>query len=519
MLQLKGITAIFSAAIITLNLSACGSSTKDDEVLFLEFSSTPSSLYQNEYPDDLHRLNQELTTEFPVDSTNYGDVIPFIGKYLTYKLTDKDGEHTITAPLYGFCYDQDGLVIIDPVYNNVEKITLDDGNHFYLLYVDSGVKNRSEKYIAVASDGSWKIDLGKDSIYSGISGDGTIAFERTRVISKTKTNYYYDFYDFSGKKLFTFEPQQNKSDKETSQISNFSDGFAAVNESRTAGKTTTYTAYYIDKKGEKKYKDKNFTFAGDFQKGYAIVADKDNLYGVIDTKGEYLLKPSFKNINYNADLGLFACEGDDVYTIYNTKKEVVKTIFCKNSDLSVLGKDKKIIEKTSRVTNKSEFLFLENEEPFIYSGTGQFPTEYLGNGLYLCDYSNIGYIFNENGESVVTCENFGGIVSFDSDYIVAHTKHKDKLIFIDVLAKKILNTVEAGFVDKVPNEGIYLLKSNNKFSIYNAVTGETVISDCDYAEILTSKNQCFIATVKDGFIDHYFTDFKRHFHFSDGGAK
>ena len=164
-------------------------------------------------------------------------------------------------------------------------------------------------------------------------------------------------------------------------------------------------------------------------------------------------------------------------------------------------------------------MFLENEEPFIYSGTGQFPTEYLGNGLYLCDYSNIGYIFNENGESVVTCENFGGIVSFDSDYIVAHTKHKDKLIFIDVLAKKILNTVEAGFVDKVPNEGIYLLKSNNKFSIYNAVTGETVISDCDYAEILTSKNQCFIATVKDGFIDHYFTDFKRHFHFSDGGAK
>ena len=294
-MRFKSFVSVLSITAIVLNLSACGSASKENKTLFLEFDSTPSVLYKDDDVEFLHRYNQELTTDLIVDSQIQGDIIPFVGKYLTYKLTDKDGEHSITSPVYGFCYDNEGHVIVDPYFNNVEKITLGDGNYFYQLYIDSGVKNKSGKHLAVASNGSWKIDLGKDSIYSGISGDGTIAFKRTRVISKTKTNYYYDFYDYSGKKLFTFEPLQNKSDKDSSLISNFSDGFAAINETKVDGKNTAKSGYYIDKKGEKKFS--GFTFAGDFHKGYAIVADKDGLYGVIDTKGEYLFEPTFKTIN------------------------------------------------------------------------------------------------------------------------------------------------------------------------------------------------------------------------------
>lgn len=515
MLKFKNIISLISVITLVLNLSACGGSSEKDEPGFLKFENTPSVLFIDDDGHIANRYNENRTTEFN-PSPDYGGIMPFIGKYLTYKLTDKDGEHTVTAPLYGLCTD-DGKIIVDPIYNSAEKITLDDGNSFYQLYIDSGVKNRSGKHWAVAYDGSWKIDLGKDSIYSGISGDGTLAFERTRVISKNKTNHYYDFYDLNGKKLFTFEPLQNKSDKNTSLISNFSDGFAAVNETKVDGKTTTNAGYYINKKGEKRFS--GFTFAGDFHKGYAIVADKDGLYGVINTKGEYLFEPSFKTINYNPDLGLFACEGDDKYTIYNTKKEAIKTIFAKNSDLKIVGYENKIIEKTSRVTNKSEYLHLETEKPFVFEGTGQFPTEYLGDGLYLCNYSGIGYIFNENGESIVTCEKFGGMVSFNSDYAVAQTKNKDKLIFIDILAKKILNTVEASYINEVEGKGIYLIKSNGKVSIYNAAINKTFLSNCDYAEIITSNKQCFIAVVNNGNIIHYDTKFGVILKFCDGGAK
>lgn len=516
-MKLKRFLYTATAILLAISLTACGNGDDSDEgAAFFKLENSPAALFTK--PDDeiVGRYNEEYTVNF-TPSADYGEIMPFIGKYLTYTLTTKEGEQTVTSPVYGLCT-EDGRVIVDPIYLGAERYELDDGTCFYQLYIDSGIKGRNGRRIAVAHNGSWMIDLGQDTVFSGLSGDGMMAFERTKAVTKEKTNYFYDLYDYNGNKAFTYEPVQNNNDKASSTISTFADGLAAINQTQSSGDgaADVTSAYYIDKAGKMVIGD--LSFAGDFAGGFAVVADKDGLYGVMNTKGEYLIKPAFMSIDYNVELGLFACEGDGMYQIYNTNNESIKTIFCKNSDVRVFGADKLIFEKTSRTTNKSEFFFLESEEPFIYSGTGQFPTEYIGSGLYLCDYSGVGYFFNENGESIVTCENFGGIVANDGSYIVAHTKRKDKLIFIDILAKKILQTVEADYSDGIADKGIFAVKSGEKYAVYNAVSGQYAQSDCEYAEILRSSQKQFISIVKDGSITLYDDAFNIIMKSAAGGA-
>lgn len=518
-LKAKRLICTVAAAIMSLSLTACGTGSEkaSDIPAFFMLENSPEVIFEKPMSEIIGRYNEEYTASFS-PSAEYGEIIPFVGKYLTYTLSTKDGDKMMTSPLYGLCTD-DGRVIVDPVYSKASRYELDNGSCFYELYIDSGIKGRKGRRIAVAHDGSWMLDLGLTTSYKGISGDGLIAFERTRTVTKEKLYYYYDFYDYNGNKAFTYEPVQNKNERASSTVAAFADGLAAVNQTvYSADGSVEYTeAYYIDKTG--KMVIGSLSVAGTFNKGLAVVADANGLCGVINTSGEYVIQPTFLNIDYNAELGIFSCDGDGVYQIYNTSNELLKTIFCKNSSVRVFGDEKLIFEKKSRITDKSEFFYLDTEEPFTYPGTGQFPTEYIGSGIYLCNYSGVGYFFDENGASIVTCENFGGIIANSGSYIVAHSKSKDKLVFIDILAKRILNTVEAEYSDGIADKGIFLIKSNNTYSVYNAVSGQTLITDCTYSEITRSSGKALIVTVKDGRITAYDEAFNTVMAFSDGGAK
>ena len=53
-------------------------------------------------------------------------------------------------------------------------------------------------------------------------------------------------------------------------------------------------------------KMKEYDFIGEFHKGYALVR-KNNLWGMINKKGEEIIRPDYEYIDYNPSTGYFTC--------------------------------------------------------------------------------------------------------------------------------------------------------------------------------------------------------------------
>ena len=107
------------------------------------------------------------------------------------------------------------------------------------------------------------------------------------------------------------------------EASDFSDGLAAV---AIEPCTDSCLYSYIDKSGRVVI-DKHYTSAGDFDHGRAVVATSycegsPCLYGIIDRKGEYVLKPQYEEI-LPASEGLYATKKSIGYGFINEQGKVV----------------------------------------------------------------------------------------------------------------------------------------------------------------------------------------------------
>lgn len=499
-MKIKSILSLILILILTLLSAGCGQKNDSGDAPFFKLENDPTLSFYKQSKEIVGRYNSDYTDKFKA-SNSYGEIMPFMGKYLTYSTTNNGEIKSVTNPLYGICT-EDGRVIVDPVYKSVEQVKLADGTQFYIFRVDSKSTTRADSYIIIGHDGSWMTEIQGNITYSGLGSDNRIAFLKTRKYNNGDLKYYYDFYNYEGDHIFTYQPLQNTKQNASSTISAFGNGAAAVNEVyKNDDGTETRKAYYVNRSGYTKFK--NLTYAGDFSNGYAVVADNEGKYGVINETGKYIIKPAYKNINYNTELGLFTCHSDENCSVLDTKGQVVKIIHAIGSDVSVVGSQTLIYEKVSHSTNKKEYFYLENDEPFTYSGTGQFPTAYIGNGIYICDYSNVCYFFNEKGDAIYTFENFGGIVSAEGNYIVVKNKRNDKLVFIDFNNKTVLSNIEYAYCDGLYNKGLFVVEKNGKYSIYDAVANSFKITDCDYAEIIKSFKKDYFSVVKSGFVELY----------------
>ena len=134
---------------------------------------------------------------------------------------------------------------------------------------------------------------------------------------------------------------------------------------------------YMDKKSEKVIKSiKDFKGVGLFSKGLATFFDGDK-YGVINKKGEIILRAKYENISIND--GLFIIKDNGKVGVINEKtEEIVKVDYdgaaflCNGNIVAVDGKKVILLDRKGKEVNKTSF-----EEMRIFSYDNQAISDYF----------------------------------------------------------------------------------------------------------------------------------------------
>ena len=222
------LTVVFSVA--------CGGKDEDKGPDFFELKEIPQGSVSSALGVG-SRLNESFTDE-PSIGAETGELLPFVGGFYTYtevihkdEKDNKDGEvktpKQVSLPLYGLCTEQ-GAVVVDAVYDAVKKHVTDEGSFIYELVKGAdGSDDRQGERFLLAVDGSWGFAIPKTHAYGSAGGDlVTLIRKRTQ----NKVDYYYhDFYDHSGKRVFTFDNTLAETPNIEYTIGAFSDGLAPVN--------------------------------------------------------------------------------------------------------------------------------------------------------------------------------------------------------------------------------------------------------------------------------------------------
>ncbi|WP_158588729.1 WG repeat-containing protein [Butyrivibrio sp. X503] len=238
--------------------------------------------------DDLHNLIQDKGRYIIIDAkgktiykapkdkgiedgTNYFGVVPFY--YRDENVSEDDRR-------YGYINMQDE-VILEPQFKRADPIGKDglacvvteEGKYGFIDAKGEYAIPPIYDYADEFSDGLAQVALGEKREY--VDTEGTVVLEK-------EGGYFHE-------------------------------GFASIkNES---GKEA-----YMDKNGEL-ITDYDYDIAYPFYNGYAI-ATIDGLDGAIDTKGEIIIEPKFKNLGLFSEDGLAALKGDNgFYGFINTKGE------------------------------------------------------------------------------------------------------------------------------------------------------------------------------------------------------
>lgn len=429
-----------------------------------------------------------------VASDLYGELIPFVGGYQTYISTQEGNDDIFKNPVYGLC-DLNGAVVVDAVFDNIIKHETDEGGYVYEMIkgTDGSLATQGERWVS-ASNGSWVFKLPKNRVVKSVGAE-RVVLERTRKTGK-KVYKYLEFYDFKGKRKFTFESKMAEDDRYTYTIGKFSDGLAPVNvvlktpDKVEEGQKQTYTeekyAYYIDNNGKKIYE--KFLFCGEFYKGLAVVVNEDGLYGVIDTKGEWFLEPKFFDIDFNKAKCLYACKTTGQYDVYDLNKNVIKKILCDRGFIDIIDSESFIYKKTNIDTGRVEYFYADTGKPFHCKETGMFPdNESSVGGLYVCTYSGTGTIFDESGDSIEALGDFGSLVGrFGNTAVVVNSDTK-KICFVSVSAKQRTEWINYQYSGECLDSRYLVLTTNNKtdkkYCIYDTLTNVFLYENSDYIKV------------------------------------
>lgn len=104
----------------------------------------------------------------------------------------------------------------------------------------------------------------------------------------------------------------------------FNCGFAAV---RSKACNEKYVYYYINRANQRSL-EPDFNFAGDFKNGYAVVGigncedESACRYGIIDSRGEYVVLPTYDVIEEESD-GLYLAAKNEKFGFINARGDVI----------------------------------------------------------------------------------------------------------------------------------------------------------------------------------------------------
>lgn len=502
----KCICGLLAGLVLTLSVGCSEDKQPSQDELFFGLASTPTA-EATENKTVYNRLNSTYTAQL-VASDSYGELFPFVGGFNTYKSTAEGSQKTLSNPVYGLC-DKNGTVIVDAVYDAVKKHLTDEGGYVYELVKgsDGSDPKTGERWIA-AVDGSWVVEIPSNCVFRSVGAE-RVVFERTRTVRKV-TYIYLDFYDFSGKKRFTFDSKLAEDANTSYTVGAFAEGVAPVNvtvktpNEKKDGEEQTYTeskyAYYIDNNGKTVY-DK-FSYCESFSKGYAVAATEEGLYGVIDPKGEWFIEPKYRIINYNTAKGLFACGDDGLFDILNTEKNKVKTVLCQRGNVEILDCDRLIYKKTNADTERSEYFYADTDAPFTCVENAMFPDSDVAiGGLFVSTYLGTGTVFDENGDNLASIGDFGELADrFGNTAVVVNSTDK-KVCFISVSAKRRTEWLNLHYTRQSAGDRYLVMRATGDavtYCLYDTLTESFLYENSDYIEISFVSGTELISVVGNG---------------------
>ncbi len=507
MKRFKILVKFLSLALVVCSLCSCSFFSSDENNgTFFMLRQLPEYNTVNGSAVYFDRYNEQYTDTLTA-SKEYGEIMPFLGGYYKYTSVPdpKDKEKTEPKeqylPLYGLCT-VSGKIIVDPVYTSVERHNLDNGDYIYELVMGADATAKKEgKHYLTSSTGSWVVELSVRSIFTGLSGNDRFIVQRMR--KKNGNEYkYYDFYNYNGVRMMIFGQDLAELKDTDYTIGAFTEGLAPVTLTTKGedGKDTV-VSYYVNVTGQR-VSDVNYRYCGEFYKGLAIVIDENGKYGVIKPNGEYLFKPEYRIINFNREKEIFTCSNDGYFTINDITGKEIRTVLCDKGNVEVLNSNKMIYKKTNSSTGRSEYFVSEGDTPFTCKTTGQFPDEASGiNGVFWCSYSNVTEIFDENGNTITSYTEFGTVNSVNNNLAVVVNNNSTAISILDLSTKEKTDWVKGTLTVQTLSNGKYLILSDSssgqsKYTLYDVESRKAVEADCDYINVLATKDTEYLILVK-----------------------
>ena len=510
-----------SLLVLCISLAGCKETeVKTGAEAFFELTETPTDIASEKSDGELiSRLFSKYTTSIAA-SKEYGELVPFIGKYLTYTSSDPSVKETVTIPVYGFSK-TDGTIVCDAVFTYVKKY--DIGGTF-VYEIGTGTDGSvAGKRAVMKSDGSWILDIKEGGFMLSSMGGGMFAVRRPIRLYRNGVLtpfFYYDFHNENGKKLFTFDKELTVDPNTNITFGNFSDGLipVTVETKDPATNTIGVTNYYINKKGEMQFTE--FLYADEFSYGLAIVSVEEGLYGVIKTDGTYLLSPKYTQIKYYSSKGYYVCEEEACWSVFDRTGKMVTRVMCQNSDVTMIDSKSIIFRRISRDSGKAEFIFSGTNRPVVSSSTGQFPDILSGqSGLFYSTYSNVTDFFAEDGKTIISLTDFGSLIKATENCAVISNKNENAIAIFQRTTGEKTDWLKYEYNNTFANEKYVILRGTDEstkgFTLYDPEKKQFLFQNSSYMEPFGS----YLTVYDDEFVTVYNDKLEKVLKYARGWAE
>lgn len=431
-----------------------------------------------------------------IPRNDYGPLVPFIGMCKNYtRFAAEGGADDLSY--YGVMT-KDGRVVVDPIYPSIFYVDLDNGERllYFNSFVDSDYKMKYGSALA-ASDGSWVIDMGHN-------GELREHKDNKLIISYYKTEdapSRMEVYDYNGNLLFKVDGYM------TDRA--FNSGYLPVYNS-IAEEDTVFRI--IDENGNFVFDE--YDYASEFKNGYLVV-EKNDLYGVIDTKGKWFIDPIYKDINsFEGEYFEISLPNNKYMIIDENKKKVVTYTQSEEEKREYLFYAGKLIYKYEDI-----YRFAEDDEPIVCKANGMKAKAVFEDGLFYCSDESQHYIFDIDGNLVKTIDSKIRTIDFKEykNYYEIWDYPEDgtaQLSMYDKRINKMVYTVcykrgedgsvyvyeEAGLILMSKIEGDYRFKERQ---IYDIRSEKVLFEDFVDCNVEIVDGDLFISVCDENYIEVY----------------
>lgn len=226
-----------------------------------------------------------------------------------------------------------------------------------------------------------------------------------------------------------------------------------------------------------------FDYIFPFKSNYSLVF-KNNKFGLIDKRGNFLLEPLFEEIYYSSN-GNYIIKKDDKYIDSNNKILKIDKIFPTLGDYPVYEKDEKLgiidLYNQKIIDNKYSEISLDIDNGIILSNKNKYSLININDFLY---NQKIEYLYNYVYK---LSENIYAVSDDDSGL--------EKIINIkyrDISSEKYKEIIKI-------NNNIFYAKKENKIDIYT--TKNMKIKDINFKDIIYTNNSYIILNKDDKYYE------------------